>query len=67
MIVITELGKTMVVAATMNDGAVTASAIMRLLRRCALGGEIGFAGQNLLTVPAAEMAAIRGRQIAMIF
>lgn len=50
--------------------SVTALSIMRLLPdppgRIA-GGEIQFDGQNLLTLSARQMRAIRGRRISMIF
>ncbi|MBX3156038.1 MAG: ABC transporter ATP-binding protein [Deltaproteobacteria bacterium] len=50
--------------------SVTALSIMRLIAsppgRIA-GGEIRYGGQNLLSLPPAEMRAIRGNRIAMIF
>ena len=50
--------------------SVTALSIMRLLPRPAASiekGEIRFQGQNLLTLPTAEMHRIRGKKISMIF
>jgi oligopeptide/dipeptide ABC transporter ATP-binding protein len=50
--------------------SVTALSIMRLIRwppGRIVGGQIIFAGRDLLTLPEAEMRAIRGGQIAMIF
>ena len=50
--------------------SVTALAILRLLARPAgrvADGRILFAGQDLLTTPEADMRAIRGRDIAMVF
>ena len=50
--------------------SVTALAVMRLLARPAgrvSGGRILFAGQDLLAMPEADMRAIRGRDIAMVF
>ena len=50
--------------------SVTALSIMRLLPRPAgriLGGRILFKGKDLAALPAGEMHALRGNQIAMIF
>ncbi|MCG8619343.1 MAG: ABC transporter ATP-binding protein [Desulfobacterales bacterium] len=50
--------------------SVTALSIMRLLPKPAASiekGEIRFQGQNLLTLPTAEMHRIRGKKISMIF
>ena len=50
--------------------SVTALSVMRLLARPAsriAGGRILFAGQDLLTMAEADMRAIRGRDIAMVF
>jgi peptide/nickel transport system ATP-binding protein len=46
----------------------TSLAILRLLASNAIvGGEINFAGRNLLALPENELRSIRGREIAMIF
>src|ERR1700720_2823953 len=50
--------------------SVSALSIMRLLARPAgriVGGRIGFAGRDLLTLGEDAMRAVRGRDIAMIF
>jgi len=50
--------------------SVTALAILRLLARPAgrvSAGRVLFAGQDLLVMPEADMRAIRGRDIAMVF
>jgi oligopeptide/dipeptide ABC transporter ATP-binding protein len=49
--------------------SVTALSVLRLLPPEArvLGGQITFAGRDLLALPEAEMRAVRGRGIAMIF
>jgi oligopeptide/dipeptide ABC transporter ATP-binding protein len=47
----------------------TALAVMRLLPRrgVELGGQIDWAGRDLLALPAAAMRRIRGREMAMVF
>ena len=50
--------------------SVTARAIMRLAPEGSsveLGGEVGFRGQNLLTLGERAMRDVRGRRIAMVF
>lgn len=48
--------------------SLTSLAIMRLLRKNAsLSGEINFLGKNILNFSKKEMAALRGREISMIF
>jgi oligopeptide/dipeptide ABC transporter ATP-binding protein len=50
--------------------SVTASSILRLIPSPPgriLGGEIRFAGQDILRLPRAELSSIRGQEIAMIF
>src|SRR6185312_12227717 len=48
---------------------VSALAIMRLLPKTTarVSGRVLFDGEDLLTLPAAEMRALRGRDLAMIF
>ena len=48
---------------------VTGLAIMRLLpaAQARIGGEVRFDGENLLALPEAQMRAVRGSRIAMIF
>ena len=64
-------GETLAVVGESGSGkSVTALSILRLIAippgRIA-GGEIRFRGRNLLALPDAEMRAIRGREISMIF
>jgi len=63
-------GETVALVGESGSGkSVTALAMLRLLdpRLCKITGEIDFLGQNLLTLPAKQMQAIRGGGIAMIF
>jgi len=46
---------------------VTALALLRLLDGAQVQGSVRFAGRELLTLPAAQMRAVRGKDIAMIF
>jgi peptide/nickel transport system ATP-binding protein len=49
--------------------SVTLRALMRLLpeRRARMEGRIAFDGRNVLAMPASELRAMRGRDVAMIF
>ncbi len=47
--------------------SVTALSIMRLVAGQITAGEVVYAGQDLLKLPAEQMRAIRGNRIAMIF
>jgi microcin C transport system ATP-binding protein len=46
---------------------VTALALLRLLDGAQVQGSVRFAGRELLALPAAQMRAVRGKDIAMIF
>jgi peptide/nickel transport system ATP-binding protein len=58
-----------VVGESGSGKSVTALSIMRLLAATGriAGGKISYAGKNLVALPAAEMRAIRGNRIAMVF
>ncbi len=64
-------GETMALVGESGCGkSVSALAVMRLLARPAgrvAGGRVMFEGRDLLALPEAEMRALRGRDIAMIF
>ncbi|MGE0715212.1 MAG: dipeptide ABC transporter ATP-binding protein [Alphaproteobacteria bacterium] len=64
-------GDTMALVGESGSGkSVSALALMRLLGRPAgrvVGGRITFDGRDLLSLPEAEMRALRGRAMAMIF
>ncbi len=65
-----EKGKTLAIVGESGSGkSVTAQAIMGLVDRKAarVTGEIWLDGQELVGLPAAELQAIRGDQVAMIF
>ena len=47
--------------------SVTLRAIMRLLRRAAITGRVGWDGRDVLAMPEEQLRAVRGREIAMIF
>lgn len=63
-------GRVLAVVGPCGSGkSLTALSILRLLPQPAqvLGGQILFAGRDLLTLPESEMRGVRGRSIAMIF
>ena len=63
-------GETLALVGESGSGkSVTANALLQLLPSsvCRLSGEINFGGQNLLSLSARQMQAIRGNRIAMIF
>src|SRR5690349_8754025 len=63
-------GETVALVGESGSGkSVSALAIMRLLPRtmARVSGCVLFDGKDLLTLPAAEMRALRGRDLAMIF
>jgi peptide/nickel transport system ATP-binding protein len=65
-----DAGKTLCIAGESGSGkSITSLAIMGLLPNAArvAGGTIRFGGRNLTALKRAEMEAIRGKQIAMIF
>jgi oligopeptide/dipeptide ABC transporter ATP-binding protein len=47
--------------------SVTAQAIMRLNNRVKLSGRVGFDGKDLLSLSPAQMAAMRGQRMGMVF
>ena len=47
--------------------SVTALAIVRILRKAEITGEVIFEGKNLLTLSQEELCQIRGRDIALVF
>ena len=65
-----EAGQTLAVVGESGCGkSVTAMSILRLIPEppCKMAGEIRFQGRNLLDCTDAEMRAIRGNEISMIF
>jgi peptide/nickel transport system ATP-binding protein len=63
-------GETLGVVGESGSGkSVSNLAVMGLLnrQRTAISGEVDFLGRNLLTLPAAELRKIRGKDIAMVF
>jgi oligopeptide transport system ATP-binding protein len=64
-------GETLGIVGESGSGkSVTSLSIMRLIQTppgTIAGGEVIFDGRDLLTLPAPEMRAIRGKRIAMIF
>ncbi|HEX9488953.1 MAG TPA: ABC transporter ATP-binding protein [Stellaceae bacterium] len=63
-------GETVALVGESGSGkSVSALAIMRLLPRATarVSGKVLFDGRDLLALPAAQMRALRGREIAMIF
>jgi oligopeptide/dipeptide ABC transporter ATP-binding protein len=66
-----DAGRTLGIVGESGCGkSVTASSILRLVPRPPgriLGGEIRFAGTNLLELPSEELSDIRGNKISMIF
>lgn len=63
------LGETLALVGESGSGkSVTALSILRLLPPAAtVSGQILFKGQNLVTAPPAELRAVRGNDISMIF
>lgn len=47
--------------------SLTALSIMKLVGKADIGGEVLLAGENLLTKPERDMAAIRGGEVAMVY
>ncbi|HEU4398431.1 MAG TPA: ATP-binding cassette domain-containing protein, partial [Actinomycetota bacterium] len=63
-----EPGQTLGIVGESGSGkSVTNLAIMGLARGGRISGEVLFQGRNLLKMHTAELRAIRGKQIAMIF
>ncbi|MCC7484228.1 MAG: ABC transporter ATP-binding protein [Burkholderiales bacterium] len=63
-----EPGETLALVGESGSGkTVTALSLMRLIEAARLEGSVSFGGRDVLAMPAAQLQALRGREIAVVF